>query len=477
MKPDLEKFTKISDEIVVLPGKIALDEEVVKELIIKAFSLIKPAKKGDIESLQTIAEIEYYFIRDLQNRVNEIENDLTQKNNILKTAKNTEIEVTDTAIQKEIDNLFASIKQVRKLVSEEMWQKWSVNGIAISARIQARNAKIQRGKTKSSKSSRQERLTYPKDTPADKKRSRDRYFKNLIKENEPDISIVLKNAMELINFTGLYSHEVPNIRIKDVVKSEHYKDLQTNKIQLKFIVDAIQPLSGEYPTGCTKLSVPLSNDAKNVIIDQINFLQDIDKTYLSSLGPQQDLFPLKLSPRPFNRKEKKKDPNKKPRRTPISSQKSKINLFSRLLYKKYGIKGGFDYHLNYEHLRDYGIRRYCSKLEDEGLSLENIIKSVKMFARYNDDEQADLIYDKIKKYTPDEYEIIYQNTINLGDQLQASLSQTSAQNIINSKRPKFITSVNMLFDDHQKAFRQRYKDVLKFKYVCLQMVLDKRVSN
>ena len=151
-----EKFIKISDEIVVLPKITALDGEAVKKLITKSFDLILSEKKEGKKDFQTKVHMKYSFIRNLQNRVNEIEKELIEERKEIKKAKRTggksvsniqllkntieewkmlylinyvisqnkgssvkainiRTEVTDSIIEGEIDRLIARIKQVRKL--------------------------------------------------------------------------------------------------------------------------------------------------------------------------------------------------------------------------------------------------------------------------------------------------------------------------------------------------------------------------
>ena len=124
--------------------------------------------------------------------------------------------------------------------------------------------------------------------------------------------------------------------------------------------------------------------------------------------------------------------------------------------------GRFDYHLEYEHLREYGIRLYCSKLGDEGWPFEEIIKQVRVFARYGSDKDAEKFIEETTKYTPNQYEEIYRIAIKLGNELQILLNKRSAI-AINSEWPKFIAVMDMLKDSHKSAFRRKYKNVLDYE--------------
>ncbi len=111
---------------------------------------------------------------------------------------------------------------------------------------------------------RPERQPYPRrDTPLEAKKQRIKYAKQQIMDNTPDQSVVMKYAVELIKYTGIFCHEVTELCIKDVIKAEYLKrDCWMKHLKRIWIVDEIAPLPVKYPKGSKALSIRLSNDAK-----------------------------------------------------------------------------------------------------------------------------------------------------------------------------------------------------------------------
>ena len=521
----LHKFIKKYDEIVVIPEIDMLDESEVGRFIDEALSLLTEPEAGTRISPRGLDLIKYGFIRDLQCRVLEIQDalveegkavegsevaldepvsylellrasirengtmlaadlennmivdqslpvpepeeilqPLAQRNNSLKTPEDAEPQVTAATIDANIDQLITHIRRVQKLVPKNRWQAWIVHKASKEKIIPKRSAKELKSKGKNKEPS----VTIPRDTEASIKRKRIGYFKEWIQQNAQDnLIIVLENARELIKYTGLYSHEVPRLRIQDVVRSEHNKLLLEPDAQRDWIVDEIQPVSGKYPRGCSKLPIQLSDEAKEIIAKQIEFLKGTGPQYGGNLFTEQELFPLHFltqrvkgeNEAELRRRGKKPKP---PRTIKISPEESKRRLFVSLLQSANVLGGRFDHHLEYEHLREYGIRLYCSKLRDEERTFEKVIEGVRGFARYRSDADAKRICEKTIKYAPDQYESIYKIAINLGDRLKASLNKSSVRDIIDIERFKFIAAVDLLSDNHKSAFHREYKDVLNY---------------
>jgi hypothetical protein len=443
-EPDPWRFVKIWDEIVVLPEIIALDEESVKKLITISFDIIKSAETDGEKAFSNEAPIKYPFILDLRDRVKEIEKDLIKKkgereeNKILEEKpaerpndKEVKI-VTETQfilpdkfqpneemVNKEIEELFADIQRVKKEVPSEKWQQWEDREASMQAFLlkkeeddeNKKEADIE--KRLNEQSNRSQHINFPQDTSLEEKRKRIEYIKEQEKynalvlpirvstndifkhtvlhfheatNNPPDSSAILQKASELIRHTALYCHEVTELSIGNVIKTKYHKDFINEIIQTDWIIDEIEPLPMEYPKGCNKLSVPLTNESKGVIRDEIELLQNTDRSYFEKFSVNMPLFPLRLSLLNY-----KKNPTKQFK---ASLQNRNMDILKRQLKKmKLLTTRGYNY------LREEVICQYCTGLIKNGLPIQDVIQLVQRFARYSNKKYAEQIINKIQTHS------------------------------------------------------------------------------
>lgn len=406
---NFDKLLRIWDEIVILPELTALDEEKVKKLINIAFAFISSDNYKKIDDDSTGNLSKYFFVQNLRDRVTEIEKTLFEnrkknmKHTVMKKAKSaiqtqpilsSKFQPSDKLIAKEINKLFANIQRVKKEVTPGKWQKWK----DYEASRQAASLKKEEDeeddnivKKLHDQRNKPLHITVQRDTPLERKRQRINYAKEQVMINTPDHSIVLRNVNDLIKYTGLYCHEVTDLCLKNVVKAEYHIRLLNEKVQTDWIVDEIEPLPVEYPRGCNALSIPLFNEAKEIIRGEIEFLQGVGSPYFY-FYINSSLFPLKLSPQPFSRKKPKKgEVPKVPMQIKTSPQQRKINMLVRQLKKMHMLGAG-----GYERLREDAIRRYCAELIKDGVPIQEVVQSVQRFARYSDEKDANRIISKIQ---------------------------------------------------------------------------------
>ena len=261
--------------------------------------------------------------------------------------------------------------------------------------------------------SRSQRITFTKDSPLEEKRKRIKYVKdqekyNALKfpirvrskdilnhtvlhsheatNNPPNSSAILQKASELIKLTALYCHEVTELSIGNVIKTEYHKDFINEIIQTDWIIDEIKPLPMEYPKGCNKLSVPLTNESKEVIRDEIELLQNTDRSYFEKFSVNMPLFPLRLSLLNY-----KKNPTKQFK---ASLQNRNMDILKRRLKKMKLLTAR-----GYNHLREEVICQYCTGLIKNGLPKEDVIQLVQRFARYSNKKYAEQIINKIQTHS------------------------------------------------------------------------------
>jgi hypothetical protein len=423
IKPDPHVLLKIWDNIVVLPEIIALDEEAVRKLIDKSFSIIESAETEGEKTFPNEALIKYPFIHDLRGRVKEIEKDLIKKKG--KREENKILEAkpakypNEEMVNKEIEKLCADIQRVKKDVPSEKWQQWEDREASMQALLlkkeeddeNKKEADIE--KRLNEPSSRSQHINFPQDTISEEKRKRSEYIKEKEKynalvlpirvrskdilkhtvlhsheatNNPPNSSAILQKASELIKLTALYCHEVTELSIGNVIKTEYHKDFINEIIQTDWIIDEIKPLPMEYPKGCNKLSVPLTNESKGVIRDEIELLQNTDRSYFEKFSVNMPLFPLRLSLLNY-----KKNPTKQFK---ASLQKRNMDILKRQLKKMKLLTAR-----GYNHLREEVICQYCTELMKEGMSKEAVIQLVQRFARYSNKKYAEQIINKIQTHS------------------------------------------------------------------------------
>lgn len=509
---DRYNILKQWDEIAVLPELVMLDEFAVRENISDAFDLLLGISEHGPMSLTQLS-IKNDFVCTLKRRIHQIETELIEESNAVedfkarkhltfrelieealkekprtlegsidimtanqslpagfgsgeanlspprqtvKQMKDVKPEITTAIINANIDSLLVDIRRVRRLVPNTKWQKLIAD--EASTRKTISPSKPKRKKKEPS-------ITFPRDTEATIKRKKISGFREReLQVARDNLIVVLENARELIKYTGLYVHEVPYLRIQDVIKSQHHQFLVETNIHQDWITDEIQPISDKYPRGCNKKAVHLTREAKEIVLRQIEFLKNIGPQHLII---ERHLFPLNFKTQYTNRmneaelirRGQKPKPTKPVKIKPKESQRLR---FGRLLRQVVALGQRFDYHLKYEHLREYGIRIYCSKLRDQGEEFEDVIRSVCTFARYESEKDAERIWEEVMKYDPDQYETIYESAVKSGDRLRALLNEGSVGDLVEIEWPKFISAINILSNNHKNVFLREYKDVLNY---------------
>jgi len=298
-------------------------------------------------------------------------------------------EVSKEIIAEKIIQLISHIRTVKSIVSPAEWKALQQASNSNKNNDENTGDYFTEKKKLHGQHNRSQSITIPRYTPSEIKKQKAKYAKEQLRDNEPDISIVLKNAIALIRHAALYCHEITELCLSNVIKAEYYKNLNDEAIQLIWIVNEIEPLPLTYPPGCSALSVLLTNEAKEVIRGEIEFLRDIDKRYLGYYGLRTPLFPLKLSPQRYSAKQKTGGKIKVKK---TSLQQQKMNRFIKLLKDKNLLAGA-----GYERLREEGICQYYSGLIKDGVSAQDIIQRVQRFARYSQDEDVKRVISKIQK--------------------------------------------------------------------------------
>jgi len=437
------RFVKLLDDVAVLPVIDALDADKVEKTLKNGWDLSEGFKESSKNNMMHI------LIMNIEKRVKEIEKELTEQEtashelegktfkdmlpNRLSVLNNENdnhideieqepsaqnnatppsmykpappVEITDEILTEEINALFNHIKLVRALVSYEEWEKWKEQ----QAEWQDRQAKLSsRSSNKPDGDSEEDdnieaklhaqavrasQAPYIPKTRDEQKKEKVEYAKTKRIESMPDKFTILKNAIDLIEHTGLYLREIANLCIKHVVKSQYHRRIMSEEIQEDWIVDEIEPLPNiEYPRGSNAISIVLSAEAKNIIFSHIKFLQGIDPQY-HSCNYKTGLFPLSFN----SRSPQKKSPKPTKPKT-ISPEQSAANSFQKQLLKDTLINNVNPENLSYEQLRERGIRRYCATLLRDNTPEPDMVNLVKRFARYKDEKDARRIIDETRTY-------------------------------------------------------------------------------
>ena len=442
------QFLEMLDSLALLPEIKALDENAVSAKINEDFEIVDRTFKG-----QSIEKMKYHLIAAVNDRIDKIKKELLDKRKMASVSveksgepssplrqsldemvrRKTEEEgrnenldaepqtalvnqdwaninsdpvvdgdlnmpqpvVTDDMMTGISNRLFSNIRRVRSMVSPDEWQQWKDREARQTSSLKTKaDDKSEKRLHYQSKGS--PRISFQQDTASEKQGKRVKYAKERVRNNTPDLFEVLKNAVELIKHTALYCHEVIELHIGNVLRPECHNELRRldETIPIEWIVDEIEPISGEYPEGCNALSIRLSNEAKEVIHREIELLRGLRLPYFQ-LHIKSPLFPLSLSPSPYHRIPPKTKKGEKPevtRQFKTSPQQRRMHSFENLLKKRnLWVAGG------YERLREDGIRQYYSGLIKDGLSSQDVIQRVQRFARYSEEKDAIRIISKMQK--------------------------------------------------------------------------------
>lgn len=435
------QFLEILDSLALLPEIKALDENAVLVKIEEGFEIVDRTFKG-----QSIEEMKYHLISAVNDRIDKIEKELLDKRKMASVSveksgepssplrqsldemaqRRTEEEgrnqnlneehqkalvnnelvvggglniprsvVTEQIITDISNRLFSNIRRVRSMVSPDEWQQWKDREARQTSSLKTKeDDKSEKRLHYQSKGS--PRISFQQDTASEKQGKRVKYAKKRVRDNTPDLFEVLKNAVELIKHTALYCHEVIELHIGNVLRPECHNELRRldETIPIEWIVDEIEPISGEYPEGRNALSIRLSNEAKEVIHREIELLRGLRPPYFQ-FHIKSPLFPLSLSPSSHYGTSPKTKKGEKPevtRQSKTSPQQRRMHSFENLLKKRnFWVAGG------YERLREDGIRQYYSGLIKDGLSSQDVIQRVQRFARYAEEKDAIRIISKMQK--------------------------------------------------------------------------------
>lgn len=173
---------------------------------------------------------------------------------------------------------------------------------------------------------------------------------------------ILKNALDIIYHTGLLKNEVVDLNIDDVMPNGS-------------IVSRILPLSGSYPKGFKKKPVIISNYARKLFENHIEYLQANG----FSMSPKAALFP---------------------------------DVKAKNRYDESKLWGFLSTHCNYhsfERHRIAGIHFLCWALSKKGHDNQQIIDTAHQFSRYsNIDRTKEIMKEGISR-NPKEYENVYRS--------------------------------------------------------------------
>ena len=146
---------------------------------------------------------------------------------------------------------------------------------------------------------------------------------------------ILRNASKIISCTGLLKNEVIKLNIGDIEKNGA-------------VVTLIQPVSGPYPKNFQKAPITVSNEARDILEDHINYL----KSVVRHSSPKTPLFPIMKR---IGRYDDKK-------------------LWSDL--------SRFCRYYKYERHREAGIHNLSWDMSAKGFSKNQIVGAAHKFSRY-----------------------------------------------------------------------------------------------
>ena len=335
-KADWNTYIKILDEIFVFEKTIALDERKVEELIKKALLLIpqsyfkdKDGISGEQRYRDYVSEQRKYFINTIGDRIYEIENELIEeiqnnihlkngtaksyvsmisniiKNHPVTSAKAASLAVRTVRTVENIDQLLSYIVEVKKKIPPTKWQEWEKQRMEKEKRLLQEEKRQEKliGKELKGKRKKEPRISYPKDTPKEK---REKIHKHKISENQKTklefkryLIIVKENAKEFASCGGLEKGIIVNLKIADIIRNPYITDvINGNAILIDWIVNEIS--SDKYkPEKATSLFT-LSDEAKKILVREIELIKSIVNKYPTVVTGKKilnaELFPLKLKP-------------------------------------------------------------------------------------------------------------------------------------------------------------------------------------
>jgi len=176
------------------------------------------------------------------------------------------------------------------------------------------------------------RITYGKSSRKEEKRRKQNYVGEKRQEAsakcDQDLNIVIENARNLATCIGMdvktFTRTFANLKIIDVIKSEHKKKIKVdNIIQPDWIV--AQTPSYTYKSGIVTVPVTLSETAKEIIARELEFLRSIGE-HISRFSHNNciELFPGTFNPprQILSDKELEELAQKPPRKLSSSERKS-----------------------------------------------------------------------------------------------------------------------------------------------------------
>lgn len=138
----------------------------------------------------------------------------------------------------------------------------------------------------------------------DRKQEKDLYFEKQEyerkAENESQYLQVLKNLVDIIRHTGMFSNELVRLTVGDVIKPNYVDKIRNHAIEPQWIVDKIAPVKALYKKEYSALPIIVTDEGQFALLKHIQYLKEKKRTFVKETFLFTELMKQKRSHLPRN---------------------------------------------------------------------------------------------------------------------------------------------------------------------------------